>query len=186
MKTDTELTFALDHLTESPVPLYEQRSPTEKADAFVTIDRTTGRVSTYTRFVGDAWPVEVKDVERVSVPRDVRGDALAAFLQSDDCRALLLAIVDDDEEDVAGAEHELERQMAALDSLAVWQAEDWLGEWLADLISEGETIEAAADRLAAEAMMEMAVYVIGIEDYLKELAEEEREANGEVGLDFEG
>lgn len=55
--TIPEITYNIDDLTspDNPVPLYNQRSESELAHAYVTIDPATGEVSTTTRFIGDAW-----------------------------------------------------------------------------------------------------------------------------------
>ena len=170
--TIPEITYNIDDLTSpgDPVPLYNQRSESEIAHAYVTIDPATGEVSTTTRFIGDAWDRRFIGVELIEVPRNVRGDALAEYLRGDG-RELIETILTGyalDQMVDSGAEHELEQQLAQLPTLAVWQAEDWLCETATgDMIQSGESINTAAERLAAEAMADT-VYVIGIADYLRE------------------
>lgn len=170
--TIPEITYNIDDLTSpgDPVPLYNQRSESEIAHAYVTIDPATGEVSTTTRFIGDAWDRRFNGVELIEVPRNVRGNALAEYLRGDG-RELIETILTGyalDQMVDSGAEHDLMQQFAQLPTLAVWQANDWLGETATgDMIQPSETVDAAATRLAAEAMADT-VYVIGIADYLRQ------------------
>lgn len=166
------ITINTDNLRGELAPLYHRLYGQHRPQpAYVYLDEEGNVRADYCGLIGGGQPMEVwlGRTLRWSVNPEVNGDHLAELLESDEVRALLERVhaghsvewngsnyVGRLTDDARDASDELERifedETHTVDSGGVWEASQWINPLSADdILTQGESLDDAAERLVEEA-----------------------------------